>query len=145
MTPTKTGTNGKAVIPTTTTAQKSATSTTNGTQTESNLIVKMETTNETILPTIQDTNSVFAIQEKTENLSKLFTKRGKVLAVKKQVDNFKISADKETSTIHLWDGNGNEFQSNNPELIREAMKVVSERVEAGLKEVDTQILTHAAA
>lgn len=143
MTPTTKGTNGKAVTPTTTAPKGESTA--NGNQSAQTPIVKMEATNETILPAKPEEKSVFAIQEKTENLSKLFAKRAKVLAVKKSVDNFKISADKETSAIQLEDANGNTFHSTNPELIREALKVVSARVEAGLKEVDNQILTHAAA
>ena len=88
-------------------------------------------------PTIEE------IKRKNEILRRLTQRYDEVSLKLFKIENFKISSDRETSSVFLTDANGENFQSNSPKTIQKVIQFWTDEFKYALSEIEKEIRENA--
>ncbi len=92
-------------------------------------------------PVIQEikTLTIEEIKRKSEVLSRLAAKYDQLQEKRKQVENFKLSHDKDSTLVRVLDASGEAFESSSPKTIGKLLDFWFEEFTEGLKETENQM------
>lgn len=92
-------------------------------------------------PVVQELKSltIEEIKRKSEVLSRLAAKYDQLQEKRKQVENFKLSHDKDSTLVSVSDSNGEVFESSSPKTIGRLLDFWFEEFTEGLKETEKQM------
>lgn len=79
------------------------------------------------------------IKRKSEVLSRLAVKYDQLQEKRKQVENFKLSHDKDSTLVRVFDSGGEVFESSSPKTIGRLLDFWFEEFSEGLKETEKQM------
>ena len=88
-------------------------------------------------PTIEE------IKRKNEVLRRLVAKHEDISLKLWRIENFKISSDKDTSSVFLTDSNGENFQSNSPKTVQKVIQFWTDEFKNALEEIEKEIRENA--
>ena len=88
-------------------------------------------------PTIEE------IKRKNEVLRRLVAKHEDISLKLWRIENFKISSDKDTSSVFLTDANGESFQSNSPKTVQKVIQFWTDEFKNALAEIEKEIRENA--
>lgn len=88
-------------------------------------------------PTIEE------IKRKNEILRRLTQRYDEVSLKLFKIENFKISSDRETSSVFLTDANGESFQSNSPKTVQKVIQFWTDEFKNALSEIEKEIRENA--
>ena len=88
-------------------------------------------------PTIEE------IKRKNEILRRLTQRYDEVSLKLFKIENFKISSDRETSSVFLTDANGENFQSNSPKTVQKVIQFWTDEFKNALEEIEKEIRENA--
>ena len=83
------------------------------------------------------------IKRKNEILRRLVAKHEDISLKLWRIENFKISADRETATVQVTDASGEEFQSNSPKTIGKLIEFWTDEFKNALAEIEKEIRENA--
>ena len=89
------------------------------------------------------TLTIDEIKRKNEVLRRLTAKYDDVSLKLWRIENFKISADRETATVLVTDAGGEEFQSNSPKTIGKLIEFWTDEFKNALAELEKEIRENA--
>ena len=92
-------------------------------------------------PVVQELKSltIEEIKRKSEVLSRLAAKYDQLQEKRKQVENFKLSHDKDSTLVSVSDSNGEVFESSSSKTIGRLLDFWFEEFTEGLKETEKQM------
>lgn len=103
-----------------------------------------EPTAETVKPIEEKKQlTIDEIKRKNEVLRRLTSKYDDVSLKLWRIENFKISADRETATVQVTDASGEEFQSNSPKTIGKLIEFWTDEFKNALAELEKEIRENA--
>ena len=83
------------------------------------------------------------IKRKNEILRRLTQRYDEVSLKLFKIENFKISSDRETSSVFLTDANGESFQSNSPKTVQKVIQFWTDEFKNALSEIEKEIRENA--
>lgn len=101
--------------------------------------VKPETKRERQIKTLKD------ILEKNAKIQRLLDQHEKLNQTTKKLDSFKLGSDRLADTLSIEDGDGNEFHTNNTDIIEKVVNLIKSEVELKTDELEKQITAAEAA
>lgn len=92
-------------------------------------------------PVVQEIKplTIEEIKRKSEVLSRLAVKYDQLQEKRKQVENFKLSHDKDSTLVRVFDSGGEVFESSSPKTIGRLLDFWFEEFSEGLKETEKQM------
>ena len=83
------------------------------------------------------------IKRKNEILRRLTQRYDEVSLKLFKIENFKISSDRDTSSVFLTDANGESFQSNSPKTVQKVIQFWTDEFKNALSEIEKEIRENA--
>ena len=83
------------------------------------------------------------IKRKNEVLRRLTQRYDEISLKLFKIENFKISSDRDTSSVFLTDANGENFQSNSPKTVQKVIQFWTDEFKNALSEIEKEIRENA--
>ena len=83
------------------------------------------------------------IKRKNEVLRRLTQRYDEISLKLFKIENFKISSDRDTSSVFLTDANGENFQSNSPKTVQKVIQFWTDEFKNALEEIEKEIRENA--
>ena len=83
------------------------------------------------------------IKRKNEVLRRLTQRYDEISLKLFKIENFKISSDRDTSSVYLTDANGESFQSNSPKTVQKVIQFWTDEFKNALEEIEKEIRENA--
>ena len=83
------------------------------------------------------------IKRKNEVLRRLTQRYDDISLKLFKIENFKISSDRDTSSVFLTDANGENFQSNSPKTVQKVIQFWTDEFKNALSEIEKEIRENA--
>ena len=83
------------------------------------------------------------IKRKNEVLRRLTQRYDEISLKLFKIENFKISSDRDTSSVFLTDANGESFQSNSPKTVQKVIQFWTDEFKNALSEIEKEIRENA--
>ena len=83
------------------------------------------------------------IKRKNEVLRRLTQRYDEISLKLFKIENFKISSDRDTSSVYLTDANGESFQSNSPKTVQKVIQFWTDEFKNALSEIEKEIRENA--
>lgn len=83
------------------------------------------------------------IKRKNEVLRRLTQRYDDISLKLFKIENFKISSDRDTSSVYLTDANGESFQSNSPKTVQKVIQFWTDEFKNALSEIEKEIRENA--
>ena len=93
--------------------------------------------------TVKPQPTIEEIKRKNEVLRRLVAKHEDISLKLWRIENFKISSDKDTSSVFLTDSNGENFQSNSPKTVQKVIQFWTDEFKNALEEIEKEIRENA--
>lgn len=83
------------------------------------------------------------IKRKNEVLRRLTQRYDDISLKLFKIENFKISSDRDTSSVYLTDANGESFQSNSPKTVQKVIQFWTDEFKNALSDIEKEIRENA--